>query len=186
MIGFFSEKEFLNKRIEEVVKRFIVMDEKGKPIAFERLPGRKTLNKRTSQAKTVRFHSLNSKKEYWTHIESQPFDDEQNKFSGVINTFYDVTESKKREVANQFLNEMSKELSSALTYETRLKRFSELIMNNLAEGCLIDLIDNDGHLNPVTIDHTDSKKMEWLQRIQKKHFTSEMRRRELIDVMRSE
>ncbi len=171
MIGFSSEREFLKTPIEEVVKQFVVMDEKGKLISFDRLPGRKTLKSKKTQTKTVRFHHLQSKKERWSHIISQPFEDKQNNFFGVINTFYDVTESKRKEIANQFLNEMSKELSSALTYETRLKRFSELILNYLADGCCIDLIDNKGDLISVKTDD---------------QMTCQSWRKELLEVVRTE
>lgn len=173
MIGFSSEKEFLKTPIEEVVKRFVVMDEKGKSIPFEKLPSRKTLRGKKTQQMTVRFRAVQSKKEYWTHIESHTFEDKKNHFSGVMNTFYDVTDAKKRQIADHFLNEMSKELVAGLTYETRIKRFVELSVEYLCDGCFIDLLDNQGNLRSVTAEvFSDTQRQELMSvvKIEKSKF----------------
>ncbi len=96
-----------------------------------------------------------------------PIRDRDNQIVGVIMVFRDVTEKKKQDAANDFMTEASKLLSSSLDYETSLKSIAQSAVPQIADWCMIHLLDEKGVAQMVTITHTDSKKIRWVKKLQK-------------------
>ncbi len=59
-----------------------------------------------------------------------------------------------------FLAEASQILSSSLDYETTLKSVARLAVPFLADWCVVDILEEDGSIHRVAIEHQDSSKAE--------------------------
>jgi signal transduction histidine kinase len=58
-----------------------------------------------------------------------------------------------------FLAGASAVLASTLDYEQTLQRVAEMAIPQLADGCVVDMIQDDGHLHRVAVAHPDPRKV---------------------------
>jgi PAS domain S-box-containing protein len=76
-------------------------------------------------------------------------------FLGFIGSCIDITERKRIEDEQRFLAEASAALSSSLDYETRLIDLAHLAVPFLADWCVVDSLDEEGHPHRLVIRATD-------------------------------
>ena len=85
---------------------------------------------------------------------------------GLSVYFQDVTERKRAEEetrrseeAQRFLAEASSVLSSSLDYHETLAAVARLAVPTLADWCAVDVLEEDGHLNRLAVEHPDPEKV---------------------------
>lgn len=74
------------------------------------------------------------------------------------------------EAANQrvtFLSDASKLLSASLDYKTTLDNVARLVVPEIADWCVIDLIDEKGEIQLTTVSHVDPAKVAWAYELRK-------------------
>lgn len=125
MIGFRSVLDLINAPLTRIREKFILYDKKGRPLDYNKLPGRKALeNKKPSQT-TLQFQKGRSSEKHWAQIKSVPVLDTSNNVEYVVNTFLDITKSKKEdERVNHFIATASHELKTPLA---GIKAFNQLV-----------------------------------------------------------
>jgi PAS domain S-box-containing protein len=69
----------------------------------------------------------------------------------------DVTDRKRAEEARAFIADASRVLATTLTPETIVSNLSRLVVPSLADWCIVQVADADGHLHPVEITHQDTR-----------------------------
>ena len=90
--------------------------------------------------------------------------------------FRDVTERKRaeeetwrREEAQRFLAEASSVLSSSLDYRETLAAVARLAVPILADWCAVDILEEDGHLNRLAVEHPDPEKVRLAYEIERRY-----------------
>ena len=68
-----------------------------------------------------------------------------------------------------FLAEASRLLSGSLDYDRTLKRISELAVPQLADWCVVDILEEDGTLTAVNITHSDPAKVEMARDLRRRY-----------------
>jgi signal transduction histidine kinase len=84
----------------------------------------------------------------------------------------DITERKAAEWRRAFLAKASGALSSSLDYETTLAQLARLIVTDLGDWCSIDIVDDDGELRRLLIEHRDPSKRDTAERMRQYGFTA--------------
>jgi PAS domain S-box-containing protein len=157
-LGFASVEELLASPVEDIMSRFDVYDEDGRPFPAERLPGRVALAGEKPDDAVMRFRVRATGEERWSVVKATPiFDGEQNVLM-AINVFEDVTEHKESELRARFLADAATVLASSLDYETTLQQVADLAIPTFADACVVDLADREGQLSPVAIAHRNPDK----------------------------
>jgi PAS domain S-box-containing protein len=77
----------------------------------------------------------------------------------------DITERKKSEWRRAFLTEASGVLSSSLDYETTLAQLARLIVADLGDWCTIDIVEDDGEIRRLLVEHRDPAKRAAVERL---------------------
>ncbi|HET7272986.1 MAG TPA: PAS domain S-box protein, partial [Rubrobacter sp.] len=95
MCGFSSVKEFVEAPVEEVLKKFEILDEEGSPLAIERLPGRRALRGEEDAEEIVRFRILETGEERWTLVRAVPVFAEEGRIRMAVNIMRDMTEQRR-------------------------------------------------------------------------------------------
>jgi PAS domain S-box-containing protein len=98
---------------------------------------------------------------------STPLRDDNGHLYGRVTFFRDVTAERKREHAQRFLAEVSRELSSSLDYEPTLQRVASLAVPELADWCSIELLESDG-IRQIAVSHVDPEKVRWAQALRER------------------
>ena len=158
LVGFKNPEELINHK-PNITNKFIMLDEMGNNLDYTSLPGRNAIKTKEVQSKIIRFKYISGGEEQWSWVEAKPIFDENNKFIGVVNTFFDVTGIKKSEYVLNLLNKISDKLSRTLSYEEGLKKFASLVVPVIADWCSIDILNEDKQLVTIALNHVDSKQL---------------------------
>lgn len=84
-------------------------------------------------------------------------------------TIEDITERRRAEEALRFLAEASTILSGTLDMEATLERLAYLAVPQLADWCVIDVMDDEGAIRRVATAHKDPLKAEWARELQRRY-----------------
>ncbi|HEX6711368.1 MAG TPA: PAS domain S-box protein, partial [Rubrobacter sp.] len=85
--------------------------------------------------------------------------------------FQDVTERRRTEEGLGFLAEASEVLSSSLDYRTTLASVARLVVPTLADWCAVDIVEDDGSLGRLAVEHEDPEKIELVHKIEERYPT---------------
>jgi PAS domain S-box-containing protein len=111
LCGYASGQELLAAPLADVLSRFAMMDEAGRPFPLDRLPGRLALQGHEAPGTLMRFRSLTTGEERWSIVRATPICDDRGAVVRAVNTFQDVTAIKR---AEQALRERDEWLSVTL------------------------------------------------------------------------
>ncbi|HLI09029.1 MAG TPA: ATP-binding protein [Ktedonobacteraceae bacterium] len=79
---------------------------------------------------------------------------------GLVAIHRDITERKRAEERARFLSEASKILASTLDYQTILSNVARMVIPELADWCIIHLLDDEGNIRLLEMAHKDPTKVE--------------------------
>lgn len=85
--------------------------------------------------------------------------DEKGKSVRMIGSMLDLTERKRAEERQKFLEHATKILGASIEYETTLKNLGKLIIPELADYCRIVIVDDKKEIKEIAVNHIDSKKL---------------------------
>jgi PAS domain S-box-containing protein len=98
IVGFPTAEAFVKAPVREVMQRFELADETGRPLSLEDLPGRKALQGESAEA-LLRFREVATGRERWSVISATPVFDERGRVRLAVNIFRDITEGRRAEEA---------------------------------------------------------------------------------------
>ncbi|MDP9367487.1 MAG: PAS domain S-box protein, partial [Chloroflexota bacterium] len=122
---------------------------------------RLTRGERMEHFETVRLRKDGSRVD--VSIGLSPISDPTSRIIGVSTIARDVSGRKRAEAAERFLARASAELTGSLDYKETLGRIASLAVPDLADWCVIHLVDADGALRPLVMAQADPSKA-WLAR----------------------
>jgi len=82
---------------------------------------------------------------------------------------HDVTERKRTEEAQRFLSEAGATLVSSLDYRTTLASVARLAVPRLADWCTVDIVEEDGSLERLAVEHEDPQKVQFAHDLQERY-----------------
>lgn len=97
ILGFPSGRDLLAAPLSEVMRRFEVTDEAGRPFPLERLPGRLALGGEPGPETLLRYRVLATGEEHWSLVAARPLFDPRGRVRFAINVFRDVTGRRRTE-----------------------------------------------------------------------------------------
>ncbi|HKS27433.1 MAG TPA: PAS domain S-box protein [Pyrinomonadaceae bacterium] len=168
-LGFSSARELLEHPVQEIMRRYELLDETGEPFTREMLPGRIALREGRHASATVCYRSRLTGEERWSFVQSTPVFDEQGQVRFAINIFHDITERRRADQAQRFLTEAGAVIASSLDYEATLASVARMAVPALADWCTVDVFDEDRKLKRLAVAHVDPKKVEWAHELQQRY-----------------
>jgi PAS domain S-box-containing protein len=98
---------------------------------------------------------------------------------------HDITERKRREEAQRFLAEVGATLSSSLDYRTTLASVARLAVPRLADWCAVDIVEEDGSLERLAVEHEDPQKVQLAHELNERYPPDPEASRGVMRVVRS-
>jgi len=169
VLGYDSAEELLAAPLSEVMQRFEVFDERGRPFPLERLPGRRALLGERGAEELLRFRARATGDERWSMVKSTPLVAEDGSVVMAINVFEDITEHKLAERRQQFLAESTGVLAHSLDPDDTLRQVAWLAVPEIADWCAVDLADDDGGLQRVALVHSDPQQLARAEEFQERY-----------------
>ncbi|MCO5165108.1 MAG: GAF domain-containing protein [Planctomycetes bacterium] len=185
-LGFDSPGELLATPLDELMRRYTLLDEEGGPFPAERLPGRVALVEGRAGEALVRFRFAATGEERWSQVKATPVRDAGGKVRFAVNVFRDVTEERRAEAAALFLADASAVLAASLDHETTLRSVARLAVPRVADWCAIELVRGDGPATEqVAVAHADAGKVELAQALRRRYPPDPAAPRGVHQVIRS-
>ncbi len=149
-----------------IMERFLVLDEQGRELDLERMPGRRLFAGEPAQPLLVRNIVRATGEERWLIVRSSPIaDPDTGLVLYAVNVFENITEVKRVERAESFMAEASRVLASSMDYTQTLQRVARLAVPRLADWCAVDLLDERGRIERVVVHHADPEKIALAERL---------------------
>jgi PAS domain S-box-containing protein len=154
LLGYESSEALIAAPLTEIMSRFELLDESGRPFPVEELPGRRALAEGVGSEVVVRFRVRATGEERWSAVKSTPIADRAGTVAMAINVIEDITSHKRAELAQRFLSDSSGVLGSSLDMAEVLRHVASLAVPDVADWCAVDLL-ADGTIDRVAIAHQD-------------------------------
>jgi PAS domain S-box-containing protein len=154
-VGFDSADDFLAADRAEVIDRFEMLDEEGRPLPPDELPGRRALRGEGGE-RVIRYRVKATGEERWSIVRANPVSAGSDA-PLAVSVIHDVTEWKLVEERVKFLGRASELLNATLDVEQTLAAIAELAVPAFASHVTVDLY-RDGALTCVGARHVDPDK----------------------------
>jgi PAS domain S-box-containing protein len=169
VLGVATQQELLATPTAEILRRFEVFDEDGRPLPLDRLPGRRALEGEAEGAVTIQFRPLPAGEDRWSRVRATPIPDVTGHPAYAVNVWHDVTDQKRTEHRQRFLMEAGEQLASAPDVEAALTDIAGLAVPGLADWCAVHLVRRDGSLDQLVVEHTDPERTAWARQLQERY-----------------
>ena len=154
LLGYESSEALIAAPLTEIMSRFELLDERGRPFPLVELPGRRALAEGVGSEVVVRFRVRATGEERWSAVKATPIVDRAGTVAMAINVIEDITSHKRAELAQRFLSDSSAVLSSSLDMAEVLRHVASLAVPDVADWCAVDQV-VDGRIERVAIVHQD-------------------------------
>ena len=158
VLGFESAAEFLAADRDEVLARYEMLDEDGRPLSPDDLPGRRALRGETSE-RVICYRNKATAEERWSVVRANAVPDPTGEVALSVSVIRDVTESKLVERRVSFLTRTSEMLNATLDVEHTLGALAAVAVPEFAGHVTVDLY-VEGVLRCVGARHVDPEKTE--------------------------
>ena len=96
---------------------------------------------------------------FWANVLITALKDRNGNLRGFSMLVQDISERKHADDVLRFLAESSSSLASSLDYRTTLANVAGLAVPTLADWCAVDVLDDDGSIERVAVEHSDPEKV---------------------------
>ena len=86
-----------------------------------------------------------------------------------VGTATDIDAQKRIEQTQDFLLRAGEELAASLDYEHTLQAVARLAVPEIADWCAVDLLEEDGHIRSLALEHADAAKVAFARELQERH-----------------
>ncbi|UGS35610.1 SpoIIE family protein phosphatase [Capillimicrobium parvum] len=165
-----SAEELYAAEPGDTMGRFAVHDEHGETVSLQRLPGFRLLSgEPDAEPLLVRNVVLATGEERWLVNKATAVIDEDGRTVRVVNVIEDVTESRRRELAQRLLADASRVLGASLDPGETLQHVAEAAVPALADWCGVDVPGAGGEIASVAVAHTDPQLVALARRLRERY-----------------
>ncbi|HET8628885.1 MAG TPA: GAF domain-containing protein [Thermomicrobiales bacterium] len=157
-LGYPSAEALMATTRAEMLGRFAIFDEAGRPFPLDRLPGRQALRGREPAERTLAFRVLATGEERWAVVKARPVFDAAGRVALAISIFRDITAERRAAADVRLLAEASSALAGSLDSRATLAALAHLAVPRLADWCVVYLADEDGAARRLALVHADPAK----------------------------
>jgi PAS domain S-box-containing protein len=169
MLGYPSEEAVRDTPISEIINKFEILDEKGRPFPPDHLPGRRVLQGEDRAHATVRLRILETGEERYSFIKSSAVRDASGQVELAINIIQDITNLKNLELSQRLISEAGSVLSASLDYSTTLQSVAQLTVSHLSDWCVIHLLEQEQAPLQKVVAHVEPGKVALAKKIQEQY-----------------
>ncbi len=159
LCGFDSAAAMRAIPIGDVLDRFALFDEEGRPFPAADLPARRVLAGMAAAEAVLRTRVHGGHEERWSAVNATPVRDGEGTVQFAVSVFRDITERRRAGINTRFLADASAALAESLDYEATLRAVARLAVPRVADWCSVDIVDADGVPQLLALAHADPAKV---------------------------
>jgi PAS domain S-box-containing protein len=172
ILGLDSSIELPNFDINEFLNSCDIRNEQQEPLSSIEMPWNIVLQGAPSAER--QFCARIAGEVRWLSAKSKPVFDEASNTRLAVTIINDFTERKRIEDTTIYLDVINNVLASSLDYEQTFSKIAELAVPALADGCVIQILENGGQLRTLAISHVDIDQNAILEQIRREYPSEQM------------
>jgi PAS domain S-box-containing protein len=106
---------------------------------------------------------------FWASVLITALKDKDGNLRGFSKVVQDITERKHTDDVLRFLAESGETLASSLDYRTTLANVAHLAVPTLADWCAVDVMEEDGSVERLAVEHHDPEKIALAYELQERY-----------------
>lgn len=144
---------------------YVVHDERGELLTMSDVPSVRLLAGR--EAEPLLMHSVHRQTgaARWQRLKTAALRDTDGQMAAAVTVIEDITAVKSAEVHTRVLANSGRILASSLDYEQTLDNVARVAVPDLADWCVVELIDERLHRQTVVVAHRDPQKEALVQQL---------------------
>ncbi|MBX5442277.1 MAG: SpoIIE family protein phosphatase [Solirubrobacteraceae bacterium] len=147
--GLDSVEAMLARHPRDIMAAWQVLDEDGEPLGYDDMPGPRALAGEPTPQRVVQVVDPTTGRRLWRRNKAMAVPGPDGRPRLAVNVIEDITEQRRRELAQTFLAEASKLLTASLDPQRTLHEVARAAVPDLADWCAVDLPDERGVLRRV-------------------------------------
>jgi PAS domain S-box-containing protein len=167
-MGFDEPDEVVRLPREELMAHFDLLDADGRPLPEDALPGRRAQREGSAQEALVRFRIRATGEERWSLVRPTLVRDADGRPQFVISSFHDVTALIATERRLTLLADAGSILGKAVDYQESLNELARMVVPDLADWCVVDVVEPESGLRRVAVAHEDPDLVELAEEVQRR------------------
>jgi PAS domain S-box-containing protein len=157
LCGFATAAELMATAPADVVAKFEMLDEAGKPVVGEELPARRVLAGEESASAVLCVRERATQKTWWVQLRATGVPGDDGRPSLAINIWHDVTTEHEEEAHTRYLATATAALAQSLDQDEMLAALAQSLAPGLADRCSVYSLEG-GVLRHVAAAHADHRK----------------------------
>jgi PAS domain S-box-containing protein len=152
----------------ELLERFEIFDENGRPMPRSELPSRRALAGEDSSSALMRVRDRITGRTWWSLVKAQTVRHAAGAPYLAVTITRDVTEQRRAQATAAFLADATAVLSTGLDYPSTLEKLANLMVPRLADWCAVDVQEGET-LRRVAFAHQDPAKLELARELERRY-----------------
>jgi PAS domain S-box-containing protein len=173
LVGLAPGEDLTTLPAGELLSRYEIRTEDGRPIDLEDLPGRRALRGELPEPLLLHQRLLATGETAWMLTKATPVRDEHDDIAFAVNVIEDVTQERRAADAQRFLSMATKLLASSLDVDVTLEKVAWAAVPEIADWCAVDMPDERGELRQVAVANLDPELMETGTRLRERYPSTE-------------
>jgi PAS domain S-box-containing protein len=184
-MGFDDPDELVRTPQAELMSRFELLDAAGAPLSGEDLPGRRVMRGGSEEEAVVRFRIRATGEERWSLVRPSAVRRADGSVEFVISSFQDVTPLKESERRLSLLADAGAILGGSVDYQETLNQLARLVVDELADWCVVDVVEPESQMRRVAVAHVDPEKVRLAQEVQRRYPSADGETDAVANVIRT-
>ncbi|MGH2367056.1 MAG: GAF domain-containing protein [Chloroflexota bacterium] len=152
-----SAQALLDMPLADLLRRYEITDEAGRPLLPAQFPGRRALQGEAGPEMAMRFRVLDTGEERWSLVKATPIRDAQGQVQFAVNIFRDTTDHRRAEETQRLLAAATQAFAeTSLDLTTLLETIAGWVGDLMGDTCSVVLRADDGeHLQLAAVYNRD-------------------------------
>jgi PAS domain S-box-containing protein len=166
-MGFASLEDIQRTPPQTIWADYLVHDEHGDALTMEAIPSVRLLAGKPADPLVLRTIHRSTGELRWEVLKSAPLHDADGRLVAAVTIIEDITRERLAELRDRFMARASETLMSSLDYEETLRNVAWLAVPEIADWCVVELVDDRGARQQLVIAHRDPAKLELAQELRR-------------------
>jgi PAS domain S-box-containing protein len=159
-LGFDTLQELQQRSLDSIMGDYVVHDDRGRPLTMRDVPSVRLLAGEDAEPLILHTVHRETGEARWERLKTAALRDDDDQIAAAVTVIEDITAVKAAEVHTRVLANSGRILASSLDYRQTLENVAQVAVPDLADWCIVELIDDQLHRQTLVVAHRQADQRE--------------------------